>query len=82
MSTQEPSDRVPGADADVAAAARGHAADQPTAASTETAVREAFEAFRRHALQLQAQLRVLQAAGGTVEDRADRRTRSAWTRCT
>jgi F0F1-type ATP synthase membrane subunit b/b' len=28
-------------------------------------VREAFDAFRRHALQLQAQLRVLQAAGGT-----------------
>src|SRR4029079_5257503 len=32
---------------------------------TEQAVREAFEAFRRHALQLQAQLRVLQAAAGT-----------------
>ncbi|HKP19480.1 MAG TPA: hypothetical protein VJT84_13465, partial [Gaiellaceae bacterium] len=29
-------------------------------------VREAFEAFRRHALQLQAQLRVLQAAAGTA----------------
>jgi F0F1-type ATP synthase membrane subunit b/b' len=29
-------------------------------------VREAFDAFRRHALQLQAQLRVLQAAGGTT----------------
>jgi F0F1-type ATP synthase membrane subunit b/b' len=29
------------------------------------AVREAFEAFRRHALQLQSQLRVLQAAAGT-----------------
>ena len=29
----------------------------------EHAVREAFEAFRRHAAQLQAQLRVLQAAG-------------------
>src|SRR5881227_4411472 len=28
-------------------------------------VREAFEGFRRHALQLQAQLRVLQAAGRT-----------------
>jgi hypothetical protein len=28
-------------------------------------VREAFEAFRRHAAQLQAQLRVMQAAGGT-----------------
>src|SRR3954467_1862978 len=27
------------------------------------AVREAFDAFRRHALQLQAQLRVMQAAG-------------------
>src|SRR3954471_17646183 len=32
---------------------------------SETGVREAFEAFRRHALQLQAQLRVLQAAAGT-----------------
>jgi Na+-translocating ferredoxin:NAD+ oxidoreductase subunit C len=33
------------------------------------AVREAFDSFRRHALQLQAQLRVLQAAGktGSVE---------------
>jgi len=31
------------------------------------AVREAFEAFRRHALQLQAQLRVLQAAAGTTK---------------
>ena len=31
-------------------------------------VREAFDAFRRHALQLQAQLRVLQAAGGTWVD--------------
>jgi vacuolar-type H+-ATPase subunit H len=29
-------------------------------------VREAFEAFRRHALQLQAQLRVLQAVGSTA----------------
>ncbi len=29
------------------------------------AVREAFDSFRRHAAQLQAQLRVLQAAGGT-----------------
>src|SRR3954463_8140674 len=29
-------------------------------------VREAFDAFRRHPLQLQAQLRVLQAAGGTA----------------
>ena len=29
----------------------------------ESAVREAFDAFRRHAAQLQAQLRVLQAAG-------------------
>src|SRR3954453_7179342 len=29
------------------------------------AVREAFDTFRRHALQMQAQLRVLQAAGKT-----------------
>ena len=42
--------------------------DLPTAQTggfTEQSVREAFEAFRRHALQLQAQLRVLQAAAGT-----------------
>jgi cell division septum initiation protein DivIVA len=32
---------------------------------TEQAVRDAFDSFRRHALQLQAQLRVLQAAAGT-----------------
>ena len=32
----------------------------------QQSVREAFEAFRRHALQLQAQLRVLQAAGGAA----------------
>src|SRR5919199_112733 len=32
----------------------------------EDAVREAFDNFRRHALQLQAQLRVLQAAGRTA----------------
>src|SRR5712692_3607502 len=31
------------------------------------AVREAFDAFRRHAAQLQAQLRVLQAAGRTAQ---------------
>src|SRR3954462_1613480 len=29
-------------------------------------VREAFDSYRRHTLQLQAQLRVLQAAGGTA----------------
>jgi hypothetical protein len=33
----------------------------------EQAVREAFEAYRRHAVQLQAQLRVLQAAGRTAQ---------------
>jgi F0F1-type ATP synthase membrane subunit b/b' len=33
----------------------------------ETRVREAFEAFRRHVVQLQAQLRVLQAAGTSVQ---------------
>src|SRR5581483_3476515 len=37
----------------------------PEGGFTEQGVREAFEAFRRHALQLQAQLRVLQAAAGT-----------------
>jgi F0F1-type ATP synthase membrane subunit b/b' len=34
---------------------------------TEQAVREAFEAFRRHTLQLQSQLRVVQAAAGTMK---------------
>jgi F0F1-type ATP synthase membrane subunit b/b' len=33
----------------------------------EARVREAFDAFRRHAVQLQAQLRVLQAAGRTAQ---------------
>ena len=33
----------------------------------EGRVREAFDAFRRHAVQLQAQLRVLQAAGRTAQ---------------
>jgi F0F1-type ATP synthase membrane subunit b/b' len=33
----------------------------------ETRVREAFDAFRRHVVQLQAQLRVLQAAGRTAQ---------------
>src|SRR5262245_35946022 len=32
----------------------------------EDAVRSAFDSFRRHTLQLQAQLRVLQAAGGAA----------------
>src|SRR4051812_29520105 len=32
----------------------------------EARVREAFDSFRRHVLQLQAQLRVLQAAGGSA----------------
>jgi F0F1-type ATP synthase membrane subunit b/b' len=40
-------------------------AREPSGGFSEQAVREAFEAFRRHALQLQAQLRVLQAAAGT-----------------
>ncbi len=35
-------------------------------------VRDAFDAFRRHSAQLQAQLRVLQAAGRTGQRRADR----------
>ena len=33
----------------------------------ETRVRDAFDAFRRHVVQLQAQLRVLQAAGRTAQ---------------
>ena len=33
----------------------------------EVRVREAFDSFRRHAVQLQAQLRVLQAAGRTAQ---------------
>lgn len=42
---------------DIPVAAQGYDQDH---------VREAFEAFRRHAVQLQAQLRVLQAAGQTA----------------
>jgi F0F1-type ATP synthase membrane subunit b/b' len=38
----------------------------PDGAYEPEAVREAFDSFRRHALQLQAQLRVLQAAGRTA----------------
>ncbi len=40
-------------------------AKTPDGGFAEESVREAFEAFRRHALQLQAQLRVLQAASGS-----------------
>ena len=39
----------------------------PDGAYEPDAVREAFDSFRRHALQLQAQLRVLQAAGKTAD---------------
>lgn len=43
--------------------------DLPVAAEgfEQDKVREAFDAFRRHTLQLQAQLRVLQAAGGSAQ---------------
>ena len=53
--------------------------------STRPRVRDAFDAFRRHApAQLQAQLRVLQAAGaGTGACSSSRRAMpSAWTRST
>src|SRR4051794_10583451 len=65
MSTQEP-ERQGGPAPALTALPRVE--DMPRAESggyTEEGVREAFEAFRRHALQLQAQLRVLQAAAGT-----------------
>src|SRR4051812_33386558 len=64
MSTQEP-ERQGGPAPTLTALPRVE--DMPRAESggyTEEGVREAFEAFRRHALQLQAQLRVLQAAAG------------------
>ena len=48
----------------------------------EQAVREAFESFRRHAVQLQAQLRVLQAAGRSSARSSRPATPSAWTRST
>ena len=44
------------------------------------AVQSAFDAFRRHAAQLQAQLRVLQAAGKTSRSTPPG-TPFAWTRC-
>ena len=44
-------------------------------------VRDAFDAFRRHVVQLQAQLRVLQAAG-TTRTSSRPATQSGWTRCT
>ena len=56
----------------VAATARRPAARRESGGYEADAVREAFDAFRRHALQLQAQLRVLQAAGKTANARSDR----------
>jgi F0F1-type ATP synthase membrane subunit b/b' len=62
MSTQEPGRASPSA----ALTSLPRLEDLPRTAGggfDEEKVREAFDAFRRHALQLQAQLRVLQAAG-------------------
>jgi hypothetical protein len=63
MSTQEP-ERVPQAPS---LTSLPRIEDLPVAEQgfDQQRVREAFEGFRRHALQLQAQLRVLQAAAGT-----------------
>src|SRR3954470_869370 len=65
MSTQEPERQGPPAPT---LTALPRVEDMPRAESggyTEEGVREAFEPSRRRALQLQAQLRVLQAAAGT-----------------
>jgi F0F1-type ATP synthase membrane subunit b/b' len=62
MSTQEPGRIAP-----PALTSLPRLEDIPVTAEgyDQQRVREAFEAFRRHVLQLQAQLRVLQAAGGS-----------------
>ena len=77
MSTQEPSSA---AAAGLTSLPRLETSRASADGFDEQKVREAFDAFRRHPLQLQAQLRVLQAAG-----RARRSTRpgtpSGWTRC-
>jgi F0F1-type ATP synthase membrane subunit b/b' len=65
MSTQEPG-RSPGSPS---LAALPRVEDLPTSAEggyDADKVREAFDTFRRHAAQLQAQLRVMQAAGRTA----------------
>src|SRR5438874_4933172 len=63
MSTQEPSLQQP-----VGLTSLPRIEDLPVGEQgyDQQRVRDAFDAFRRHALQLQAQLRVLQAAGGTA----------------
>jgi F0F1-type ATP synthase membrane subunit b/b' len=65
MSTQEP-ERVPQA---TSLTSLPRIEDLPVVGDgfDQQRVRDAFEAFRRHALQLQAQLRVLQAAAGTTK---------------
>src|SRR5437763_14663777 len=64
MATMEPARTGPGA----SLTSLPRVEDLPLATSggyEADRVREAFDSFRRHALQLQAQLRVLQAAAGT-----------------
>src|SRR5918911_2837560 len=64
MSTQEPERAQPAA---LTSLPRLEDLPQAEAGGYDPdAVREAFESFRRHAVQLQAQLRVLQAAGKTA----------------
>src|SRR2546425_13341775 len=65
MSTQEPG-QAPGAPG-LTALPRVEEIPQAGDGLDPEKVREAFDAFRRHAAQLQAQLRVLQAAGRSAQ---------------
>src|SRR4051812_32734945 len=65
MSTQEPG-RAPQAPALTALPRLEDIPTLPDGGLDPERVGEAFDSFRRHALQLQAQLRVLQAAGTTA----------------
>ena len=65
MSTQEP-DRAPQAPALTSLPRLEDIPQLPGGGLDPERVKDAFDGFRRHALQLQAQLRVLQAAGRTA----------------
>ena len=78
MSTQEPGRTPPALTSlprieDLPRAGEGYDAER---------VEQAFETFRRHSAQLQAQLRVLQAAGRSRRRSSRPDTPCAWTRST
>ena len=75
MSTQEP-DRAPQAPALTSLPRLEDIPQLPGGGLDPDRVKDAFDGFRRHALQLQAQLRVLQAAGRAARagDSGRRRT--------